>query len=80
MPIIRPISKLQNYGPLLRDCKDGEPVYLTRNGRECYVIVDVRQWERMLGRPIPTASRSTSPRHTREEIEEMEFFCELVED
>lgn len=77
MPIMRPISKLRNYGVILRECKDGEPVYLTRNGRECYVLVDVREYERLMGRPI---SRTGTASATRQEIEEMEFFCELVED
>lgn len=84
MPIMRPISNLRNYGSILRDCKDGEPVFLTRNGRECYVIVDVSQWERLVGKTVSRASDSTASnvpgRFTREETEEMEFFCELVDD
>lgn len=77
---MRPISKLRNYGSVLRECKDGDPVFLTRNGRECFVIVDVRQWERLLGAPVPKASGSTALSNRREETEELEFFAELVED
>jgi len=45
MANIKPVSDLRNYNEVLRDVKAGEPVYLTRNGRGCYVIVDINEYE-----------------------------------
>ena len=46
MPNIKPISDLRNYGEVLRDVTVGEPVFLTRNGRGRYAIMDIRDYER----------------------------------
>ncbi len=45
MPIIKPISDLRNYSAVLQDVAVGTPVYLTRNGRSCYAIVDIAEQE-----------------------------------
>ncbi len=45
MPIIKPISDLRNYSAVLQDVAVGTPVYLTRNGRGCYAIVDIAEQE-----------------------------------
>lgn len=41
MPNIVPISDLRNYSSVLQDVAVGSPVYLTKNGRGCYAIVDI---------------------------------------
>lgn len=46
MPNIKPISDLRNYTEVLRDVAIGEPVYLTKNGRGRYVILDIRDFEK----------------------------------
>lgn len=46
MPNIKPVSDLRNYNDVLRDCRDGEPVFLTKNGRGKYVLVDIKEYER----------------------------------
>ena len=46
MPNIKPISDLRNYNKVLRDCQNGEPVFLTKNGRGKYVVVDIEEYER----------------------------------
>lgn len=46
MPNIKPVSDLRNYNEVLRDCQNGEPVFLTKNGRGKYVIVDMEGYER----------------------------------
>ena len=46
MPNIKPVTDLQNYPEVLRDVSFGEPVFLTKEGRGCYVIVDMREYER----------------------------------
>lgn len=45
MPTIKPISDLRNYSAVLQDVAFGEPVYLTKNGRGCYAIVDITEQE-----------------------------------
>lgn len=47
MPNIKPVSDLRNYNEVLRDIAVGEPVFLTKNGRGRYVIVDMEEYERM---------------------------------
>lgn len=46
MPNIKPVSDLRNYNEVLKDCHTGDPVYLTKNGRGKYVIVDIEEYER----------------------------------
>lgn len=46
MPNIKPVSDLRNYNEVLKDCQNGEPVFLTKNGRGKYVIVDMEEYER----------------------------------
>ncbi len=47
MPNIKPVSDLRNYNEVLRDVAAGEPVFLTKNGRGRYAIVDIAEYERM---------------------------------
>lgn len=46
MPNIKPVSDLRNYTEVLRDIAVGEPVFLTKNGRGRYVIVDIEEYEK----------------------------------
>lgn len=46
MPNIKPVSDLRNYNEVLRDIAVGEPVFLTKNGRGRYVIVDMEDYEK----------------------------------
>lgn len=45
MPNIKPVSDLRNYTEVLRDISVGEPVFLTKNGRGRYAIVDIEEYE-----------------------------------
>ena len=47
MPNIKPISDLRNYNEVLRDVAAGEPVFLTKNGRGEYVILDMKEYDKM---------------------------------
>lgn len=47
MPNIKPVSDLRNYNEVLRDIAVGEPVYLTKNGRGRYAIVDIDEYEKL---------------------------------
>lgn len=47
MPTTRPISGLHNYDEVLRDVQNGEPVFLTRNGKPHYVILDMEEYEKI---------------------------------
>ena len=46
MPNIKPISDLRNYSDVLRDVSVGAPVFLTKNGRGRYAIVDMQDYEK----------------------------------
>lgn len=46
MPNIKPVSDLRNYNEVLRDISVGEPVFLTKNGRGRYAIVDIEEFEK----------------------------------
>lgn len=47
MPNIKPISDLRNYNEVLRDITKDEPVYLTKNGRGKFAIVDIHEYEKL---------------------------------
>ena len=46
MPNIKPVSDLRNYTDVLRDITIGEPVFLTKNGRGRYAIIDMVEYEK----------------------------------
>lgn len=46
MPNIKPISDLRKYTEVLRDIAVGEPVFLTKNGRGRYAIMDMADYEK----------------------------------
>ncbi|MCI6190490.1 MAG: type II toxin-antitoxin system prevent-host-death family antitoxin [Clostridium sp.] len=46
MPNIKPVSDLRNYNEVLRDIAVGEPVFLTKNGRGRYVLIDIEDYEK----------------------------------
>jgi prevent-host-death family protein len=41
---IRPVSELRNYNEILRDIETGSPVFLTKNGKGRYVILDIADY------------------------------------
>lgn len=45
MPNIRPVSDLRNYAAVLTEVRENEPVFLTKNGRGAYAIVDIAEQE-----------------------------------
>jgi len=47
VPNIKPVSDLRNYNEVLRDVAEGEPVFLTKNGRGRYALVDIADYEEM---------------------------------
>ena len=47
MPNIKPISDLRNYTEVLKEVRTNQPVYLTRNGRGAYAIVDMNEFDRL---------------------------------
>lgn len=42
---IKPVSDLRNYPLVLSSVSEGNPVYLTKNGRGTYVILDIKEQE-----------------------------------
>ena len=47
MPNIKPVSDLRNYTEVLREVQKDAPVFLTKNGRGCYAIMDLQEYERL---------------------------------
>ncbi len=46
MANILPVSDLRNYNEVLKKCQVGEPVFLTKNGRGRFVVLDIEDYER----------------------------------
>lgn len=46
MSNILPVSDLRNYNEVLKKCVTGEPVFLTKNGRGKFVVMDIDDYER----------------------------------
>ena len=46
MPNIKPISDLRNYSEVLSDVAVGAPVFLSKNGRGRYAIIDMQDYEK----------------------------------
>lgn len=46
MPNIKPVSDLRNYTEVLNGIAVGEPVFLTKNGRGKYAILDIEEYEK----------------------------------
>lgn len=47
MPNIKPISDLRNYTEVLKETAEGAPMFLTKNGRGEYVILDMKEYDKM---------------------------------
>lgn len=47
MSNIRPVSDLRNYNDVLNECRETSPVYLTKKGRGKYVLMDIKEYEKM---------------------------------
>ena len=69
MPNIKPISDLRNYASVLETVKVGKPLYLTKNGRGCYTVMNIDEQEEQ--------------RETAEKYDQMRaqlcLMCELAE-
>ena len=47
MPNIKPVSDLRNYKHVLEEVTYGNPVYLTKNGRGDYAIVNMKELDEL---------------------------------
>lgn len=48
MPSIKPVSDLRSYTDVLADVGEGSPVFLTKNGRGKYAILDIRDYDSLM--------------------------------
>lgn len=46
MANILPVSDLRNYNEVLKNCQEGNPVFLTKNGRGRFVVLDIADYEK----------------------------------
>ena len=44
---IKPVSDLRNYNEVLQDVADESPVFLTKNGRGSYVVITIKDYEKL---------------------------------
>ena len=77
MPNIKPVSDLRNYSEVLRDVAVDEPVFLTKNGRGRYAILDIKEYQKtqatiMLLRKLAEAEASVKDESQWLTIEDIE--------
>ena len=46
MPTLLPVSDLKKYNEILKKCQPEEPVFLTKNGKKMFVLIDLEDYER----------------------------------
>ena len=46
MSTIRPLSDLKSYSSVLDEVTEGNPVFLTKNGRGRFVLLDIKDYEK----------------------------------
>ena len=44
---IKPVSDLRNYNEVLQDVREDSPVFLTKNGRGCYALLSIKDYEKL---------------------------------
>ena len=69
MPNIKPISDLRNYATVLETVQVGKPLYLTKNGRGCYTVLNIDEEEEQ---------RVKSEKYDRMQAQ-LRLMCELSE-
>ena len=69
MPNIKPISDLRNYAAVLETVQVGKPLYLTKNGRGCYTVMNIDEQEEQ---------REKAERCDRMQAQ-LRLMCELAE-
>lgn len=47
MPTIMPVSDLRSYTDVISQVSEGSPVFLTKNGRGAYAVLDMRDYDKM---------------------------------
>lgn len=45
---IKPVSDLRNYNNILKEVKPDQPLFLTKNGRGKYAVIDIEDYDRFL--------------------------------
>ena len=66
-PNIKPISDLRNYTEVLKETSEGAPVFLTKNGRGEYVILDMKDYDKMKATLTLMSELEKGERSAREE-------------
>jgi len=44
---IKPISDLRNYNQVLQEVTNEQPVFLTKNGRGKYAVIDIEDYDKL---------------------------------
>lgn len=67
MPNIKPISDLRNYSEVLSNVTAGEPLFLTKNGRGRFAVLDITDYEKMQATMKLMSKLSEGERSAKEE-------------
>ncbi|MBP3285295.1 MAG: type II toxin-antitoxin system prevent-host-death family antitoxin [Clostridia bacterium] len=73
MPNIKPVSDLRNYNEVLVECENGNPVFLTKNGRGKYVIIDIKEYEKQQATLKLISKLAEAENAVKSEAEWLEF-------
>lgn len=44
---IKPVSDLRNYNQVLKEVTNDQPVFLTKNGRGKYAVIDIEDYDKL---------------------------------
>ena len=63
MPNIRPVSDLRNYNDVLSEITVDSPVFLTKNGKGLYAIVDMKEYDKQRAtiKLLPSLQKAKRP-------------------
>lgn len=74
--LIQPISELKNYNNLLDNVKDGEPIYLTKNGKGAFAILSISDADDFYKYQVNEQFKND----VKSDVEDKNFFVKDVED
>lgn len=67
MPTIMPVSDLRSYTDVISEVSEGSPVFLTKNGRGAYAVLDMRDYDKMKAATVLFAELSRGRESGEEE-------------
>lgn len=66
MIAIKTVSDLRNYNEVLQDAADESPVFLSKNGRGCYAVISIKDYEKLTAKKTLFAELKKGEDSTKE--------------